>query len=279
MSTTWVRATKAHPCPICGKPDWCSVSADGSASCCMRVESEKPTRNGGWLHRLGSELPPERRRRRPVGAPAASASVAPSGRRAPSVDFEELQRTCAAALSWQRLEELAAHLCLAMSALRAIGLGWHNGQTYSLPMHDGGGRVCGLRLRTLAGRKWAVVGSRNGLFLDQESSGTGTVFVCEGASDAVAMLGTGLEAVGVPGAGQCVELLKVHLRKRDVVVMVDRDDAGRRGADRIAAGLSRVCRSVRLLYPRRGNDVRDWFNWSHPTAAAVLAAARARRCY
>ena len=277
--STWVRTTKSHPCPICRKADYCGVSADGTAAICMRVESDKVTRNGGWLHRLGTELPPERHRRRPVDVSATNAAVAPSERRAPSVDFERLQRACVAALSSERLEQLAARLAVSMASLRDMGFGWHDGRSYSVPMHDGGLTIIGLRLRTLSGRKWAVAGSRNGLFVNQQTEGSGVVFVCEGESDTAAMLGLGLEAVGTPGAGQCVDMLKAHLHKRDVVVMVDRDESGRRGTDRIAAGLSRVCRSVRLLYPQRGEDVRDWFKLSSPTAAAVLAAARARRCY
>ena len=48
----WRRVSKAYPCPVCNKPDWCSVTADGAAVCCMRVESPKQLGNGGWLHRL-----------------------------------------------------------------------------------------------------------------------------------------------------------------------------------------------------------------------------------
>ena len=47
----WVRVSRRHPCPICGKPDWCTVSADGLAICCMRTPGERLLRNGGWLYR------------------------------------------------------------------------------------------------------------------------------------------------------------------------------------------------------------------------------------
>ena len=36
----WVRVSRGAPCAICEKPDWCTVSGDGSAACCMRVESD-----------------------------------------------------------------------------------------------------------------------------------------------------------------------------------------------------------------------------------------------
>ncbi len=46
------RATRRQPCEVCGKADWCSASADGARVICMRVRSDKPTRNNGYLHIL-----------------------------------------------------------------------------------------------------------------------------------------------------------------------------------------------------------------------------------
>lgn len=44
--------TRSKPCPICEKPDWCSVSDNGEVVICMRVAdgAKKATANGGWLH-------------------------------------------------------------------------------------------------------------------------------------------------------------------------------------------------------------------------------------
>src|SRR5947207_5444751 len=36
--TTLFRSPE-HPCPICGKPDWCSLSADSGMAACRRVEA------------------------------------------------------------------------------------------------------------------------------------------------------------------------------------------------------------------------------------------------
>lgn len=44
------RVTKSHPCPICGKDDWCGYN--DRVVICMRIPSNVPTRNGGWLHKL-----------------------------------------------------------------------------------------------------------------------------------------------------------------------------------------------------------------------------------
>ncbi|MFN6466164.1 MAG: VapE domain-containing protein [Nostoc sp. DedVER02] len=42
----WAEATKANPCPLCGKPDWCSVAASGDAVLCRRTD----TTPNGWKH-------------------------------------------------------------------------------------------------------------------------------------------------------------------------------------------------------------------------------------
>src|SRR5262245_28337100 len=36
---SWRRVTGKHPCPVCGKGDWCSISADGRLAACRRVEA------------------------------------------------------------------------------------------------------------------------------------------------------------------------------------------------------------------------------------------------
>ncbi|HEY7423272.1 MAG TPA: DUF3854 domain-containing protein [Gemmataceae bacterium] len=38
ISSHWHRVNRTHPCPICGKADWCAYSADGRLARCQRVE-------------------------------------------------------------------------------------------------------------------------------------------------------------------------------------------------------------------------------------------------
>lgn len=51
----FVRATRRRPCPVCRRGDWCGFTADGAKAVCMRVESDWPTKNGGYLHVLSEE--------------------------------------------------------------------------------------------------------------------------------------------------------------------------------------------------------------------------------
>ncbi len=51
----WRQASKSENCPICKKPNWCSITGatgDPEAAVCMRVESDNKRPNGGWHHRL-----------------------------------------------------------------------------------------------------------------------------------------------------------------------------------------------------------------------------------
>ena len=52
LSENWVRVSRNHPCPVCGKPDWCIISSDGTAVICPRIEegSKRYIEGSGYLH-------------------------------------------------------------------------------------------------------------------------------------------------------------------------------------------------------------------------------------
>jgi hypothetical protein len=67
-------------------------------------------------------------------------------------------------------------------------------------MNDGKRSVIGIRLRNDLGRKWAVTGSRQGLFLPGPHPGQ-TVLIVEGPTDAAAAVDLGVQRdrqAGVP---------------------------------------------------------------------------------
>lgn len=51
FQSTNFRATKARPCPVCQKPDWC-LHDDPVWAICQRTESRTRFGDAGWLHRL-----------------------------------------------------------------------------------------------------------------------------------------------------------------------------------------------------------------------------------
>ena len=247
--TEWVRVTSRTPCFVCGKVDWCGTTADGSAACCMRVESSKRLRNGGWLHRLRDDailMAPYRTRRVAVELPDC-------GR-----DFGELAAVFATRIRREQLESLANALGVSERSLRRLGVGF-DACAFTFPMRDGGGIVVGIRRRFQDGTKRAICGSRNGMFVPSELSGTESLLICEGESDTAALLTLGFNCVGRPSCTGGVRMLCELAPGRDVVVVADGDMPGQRGARSLASVLRMYCPSVRIIEPP-GNikDARAW---------------------
>jgi hypothetical protein len=275
MTSEWIRRKKGTRCPICNHLDWCTIYFDGSAACCMRTESAKPMKNGGWLHKLTEPAPMPRRRPKPV--PAAPL---------PSIDWAAL------ADRYRRqadIPTLAADLGVSVESLMRLEAGW-DGRCWTFPMRDAGDKIIGIRLRGPEG-KLCVKGSRTGIFwpLEVYRNSPQLLFITEGPTDCAAMLSMGFDAIGRPsclgGAGIITEWMSRN--KREVVVMADNDPPHRRpdgtewrpgwdGAVRLVEQIKQACRSVRLVKPPRHKDIRAWYN-AGATAEAVMALVRNQR--
>lgn len=210
MNVKWSRVTKAHPCRVCKHPDWCTVSEIGS--CCMRIsEGGRPMKNGGYLHPIGvsaKPLPP-----RAVSKPVTIDAPAIMGR-----FYSE---------TWPEMkEQLAASLGVTLESLEAIGCAWAVGHNaWAFPMKDWQGNTIGIRLRDASGHKWAVLGSRSGLFYAEGE--VETAYITEGPTDTAAAISIGLDAVGRPSCmGSETELNRLLHRKkaRKVVIISDNDE-------------------------------------------------------
>ena len=61
-TTAWTEVTRSNHCPICGKPDWCSISTDGAWAVCRRVDTgdglHRVDKGGGdyWLYRIDGRI-------------------------------------------------------------------------------------------------------------------------------------------------------------------------------------------------------------------------------
>jgi hypothetical protein len=57
----WVRATRAHRCPVCGSDSWCATQRDGSVAICMRDSSGYHRVDAAgvdyWIHVLDESAP------------------------------------------------------------------------------------------------------------------------------------------------------------------------------------------------------------------------------
>ena len=275
----WVRVTRQRPCPACGGRKWCSVSADGNVCICMRVDAgaKKQTKNGGWLHILheDSSWLPRRGRVIRLNAPRQSRP-----------DIVELAVQYQLVVNEDALDVLANDLGLSVESLRRLEVGW-NGWAWSFPMKDSIGRVRGIRLRRPDGRKLAVSGSREALFIPRgvrESTDQGLLAVAEGPTDCAALLDLGFAAVGRPscrgGVQQILDLTR-GWSVRQAVIVADMDEHGRgqRGAEDLAKVLTRYVVDVRIVHPPTGvKDARQWkrLGATHDDVKDAIQMAQAR---
>ncbi len=223
MELSFRRVSKASPCPQCGKPDWCTVGDYGVV--CMRVQSAKPVKNGGWFHAFDAA------RGRPVAPPPR--------RQPPAINATALHRGWLAETTAEAVAAFAATLGLSAAALAAVGASWAPAHAaWAFPMCDGYGNVVGIRLRNERG-KFAVRGSRQGVFLAEVPTQK-ILFVCEGPTDTAAAVELGLFAVGRPNCCCGGLEIRTYARRQEcarAVIVSDNDKPGLDGARKVGGEL------------------------------------------
>jgi hypothetical protein len=225
---SFTRVSKSHPCPVCKRPDWCRVFADGWAEC-MRIQSDQPAKSGGWMHKPNSTAGGYAR-------PWVPPVMLPPP---PAIDALGMIDAWRLATLSGALEGLAASLGVSLPSLVAVSAAWAPPHSaWAFPMCDGFGRVVGIRLRNERG-KFAVRGSRQGIFLASVPAQK-TLFVCEGPTDTAAAVELGLFAVGRPNCCCGGAEIKVFARRHGVsrvVVISDNDKPGLDGASKVGGEL------------------------------------------
>lgn len=271
------RVTRRSPCGICEKPDWCLVAIDGSSYICSRVQSSTRAGNAGFVH-SGDSAPVDYRNLKPQAPIIIDAAAICHAHQKAMCSIETVSISETLGVSTESLTYVGVG--------RAVG--WLPG-THSFPMRGEDGRIIGLRLRNVEGQKWAITGSRNGLFFDPGGLlAARTVYLCEGPTDQAALFDLGVYPVGRFSNSGGIDMLRSLLSrtKPDVVIVSEndgRDDCkfcehnyclacqpGKVGADMVAAGLWGRVKSIKIIDPLKGKDVRAWKQ--HGATAQTLAA-------
>ena len=236
----FTRVTKSAPCPICKKPDWCTVGDYGVV--CMRVQSGKAVKNGGWFHAFDAAQ----------GRPLAP----PPKRQPPAINATTLHRGWLVGTAPEAVAAFAASLGLSPPSLAAVGAAWAPPHAaWAFPMCDGYGNVVGIRLRNERG-KFAVRGSRQGIFLAAVPAQK-TLFVCEGPTDTAAAVELGLFAAGRPNCCCGGVEVRTYARRHEcahAVIVSDNDKPGLDGARRVGAEL----RMPYAIYVPPAKDLREF---------------------
>lgn len=201
-------------------------------------------------------------------------------RKAAGRAFGELAAKYAADVIDRRLQPFAERLGVTTDSLRALGIGW-TGREWSFPMFDDRRRVVGIRLRNAStGSKYAVTGSRDGVFLGSETNNDSTMLVVEGPTDAAAALDLGYAVIGRPSCTGATRPTAQLLRGKNAVLMADADGPGRRGAEALATAMLPYVKSLRVVEPpAAAKDLRGWLTAgaTRSDVDTLIAAARVRR--
>ena len=311
----FVRCSRAHPCPICGKPDWCTVSADGRVAFCMRVPSARQARNGAYVHTLREEMPVLPTRRRVGALPRRGAVALPT--RLPTRPTPSLRAVARIALpsrpalrpavadvtaqdSSEAIDAIMLDPALcelfggfadeAWAAAKTLGAYWSRSQKcLAVPMRGPDGRARGVRYRDLTtAAKWSQKGGGDGLFLPSALDvAGGELWIVEGMTDAIAAAMLGFPAVGRSscncGAEMVAEVCRAH-RVSSVTIVADND--GNRnalgqvvqpGLDGARALAKRLGLRHRFIFPpRRTKDVRGYLV-ANASYGLRLVASRVRQ--
>lgn len=170
------------------------------------------------------------------------------------------------------LADLAAHLHVPAESLEALQI-TRNGSGFQIPERDAAGNVIGTAVRYDDDRKGSVKGSKRGLTMRPRfEPGAGEspdhpLLIVEGMSDTAAGLALGFETIGRPSATGGVQHLEAIAADKHVVIVGENDDSGigAVGAHKIAAALSPVAASVRVVFPPEGaKDLRAWTSAKAP---------------
>jgi hypothetical protein len=258
------RVSSRLPCPVCShlhsKQSWCLVDPIRQRAICPRVESRYRIGDAGWMHGLGE-----------VTANSLAQVRQPEREVA---DFSTAWLSARQAIEAVDIERLAKRLCLPEAFVSTVPCGLHR-NCWAFPMRIPCESevpdwvVCGLKLRNETG-KFCAKGSRIGLIVPHDFDRKGdTLVVTEGESDLMVAAGWGLNAVARAGCEQSVQQIALLARGRRLVIVSDKDEAGRRGAARLASVCKARAKWVTIMEPPC-KDLREWhaqgatsadFNW------------------
>lgn len=250
MKLEWIRVRRSMPCPVCEKPNWCSVSADGSVAICMRVQGDRSSKSGGWIHRLGS------------GKVAIADYLVQTAKKtdANRLSPKEVSELALSMYSHSKAEakraEVASALGVYIWALDRLKVGYgkdRRGEFASFPSRNEHGHVVGITRRYADGTKMTYPGTSNsGVFYDDKwCDNDGPLFIVEGGSDVAACVSECVCAIGRPsnigGAEIIAKMIRAASWRREVIVVGERDSKPEKRG--VANGCPKNCIGCPQCYP------------------------------
>ncbi len=254
MQKDFVRIGEAHiKCPICGKPDWCMVSKDGTKAICPRIKSPYKVKCG-YVHQL-TEAQAKAVKENMVIPTTHTKRLSPDA-------LEKLHESFQSHLNATILKGMSTLLHIRSESLLDMAMGWSACYKHmTFPMYDENFDVVGILARTPMGEKKVIGGSQIGAFVPTNFRTTpGVTFICEGPTDTGAVNDLGLNSIGRFNCWAGQDVLGSWVTNHTVYVIADNDPdkVGLEGAQTLAAALAEVTRSIRVIkLPDAFKDVRE----------------------
>ena len=253
LPETCIRVSRHRPCPICGKADWCLLRTDGSRAYCPRVQEGAKRYYGdmGWEHWLDGDTAIK------VAEAVKYARREPTP---PEIDVHAIMgKAWSNASTAGFTRTISQDLGVSEGALRRLQIGMLDGHA-AFPMVNWQREMVGIRIRSRSGRKWAVTGSRQGLFVPVGFHDSTLLLIAEGPTDTAALLDLGFNAIGRPSCQGAVwdTIRLIKQRFIHVVLMADVDGPGVQGAKQLGKELAGAGIWTKIIRPLRGKDVRAW---------------------
>lgn len=249
------RVTRTLPCPICSdlhrNQSWCLVDTRRGLAICPRVESKRRIGDAGWLHTVAHG----QRGAAVAGPPAEAWQRQPQEEKG---HWRQLWASYSCDTPASAYADLAKHLGLPLEYAHHADLGLTEHRHWAFAMLSSAGDIIGIKIRKRDGKKLAVQGSRLGVIRSRGfSAAAPTLVVTEGESDMLVAAEWGLNAVARPGSMSCTETIKRMSVGKAVVLICDRDDAGKAGAAHLAEKIQTTARSCVTVWPPY-KDLREW---------------------
>jgi hypothetical protein len=215
----------------------------------MRVANDHPhtCKDGsvGYIHRFDGDRP------KPEYRPKPKPEV--------HIEAEPMMERWRKRTEGSWFAKLADNLGVSASSLMELRAAWaQEHRAWAFPMRDGQGRVVGIRLRTMEGAKFAVRGSKQGIFLPYLNPES-VAYIVEGPTNCAAGLTLGLFTVGRPSCSGGLYDLKSAFQRLGVdraVIIADNDEdkemggrtfnPGLDGAESLARTLCIPCATIML---------------------------------
>jgi len=202
----------------------------------MRIQNNQPAKNGGWLFKIGENV-------QKIYEPIRK-SIEPKK----EINCEDILNNWKKETTPKMLIDFADNLGVDAQALWLLGCVYsHSNNAWAFPMSEPYGTPIGIRLRNDKGDKWAVRGSKQGLFIPDYNSKAGawlkqkTLYIFEGPTDTAAGLCMGLFSIGRPSCLGCEDYIKEFIKISNVsrvVVVSDQDSPGIKGAEKLQGMLN-----------------------------------------